>query len=1071
MEELIHLTNNTNLPLSLNQRRLWIVSQVDKFNPAYNIQLTYNLEGEIDFKLLLKSITILFDKQHTVFSVFMQRDGIPYIEMIKRPVCVEQIDFSDYPADLRRESILSFAGENSKKHFDIETGPLYRLYLLKENSNSYFFSATFHHIIFDGWSVKVFAEELSRIYTNLCQGIDEKSEQLKYHSYDFAACEEKSRFCEEDKISLDFWKENLKDCPVELKFPYDYTRKNFSSGFAVREPFIISDLNAKRLTGLSKEANSTLFQTMLSVLSLFIQKYTGENDFCIGVPVSTRRSLPAFRIFGLFVNTAVVRLKYNGGNKFIDHIHYVAETVKKAILHSKFPFEKIVEAVNPERVPGINPFFQVSLSWVYNLSKPIKLGDITGRWTPPDKGVTPFDITFYMWENGSIIEGEIECSADLLKVETIVNLRDKFLTLISNILENRDFNLDSLSLISAEEIKRINGFNETKSYYPKDKTIVQLFEDQVSLFADKTAVVFKEVSVTYRQLNERANQLARTLRHMGIKENSPIGMLTDKSAEMIIGILGILKAGGTYLPIDPDYPALRIALILKESGCKVLLTQSKFIGVETDGIKVLDLNSQETYNKNTENVANINSSSDLAYIVFTSGTTGVPKGSMIQHYSVVRLVRNVNYMDLTSEDRIMYTSAIVFDVSTFEIWGALLNGMTLYVVEKETILDASALGKELTKNNITILHLTSALFTQLAELRTDIFRGLKYLLVGGDVLSVPHINKVRRDNPELKVINCYGPSENTTYSTTYLIEKDFDQNIPIGKPISNSTVYIFDKHLNYQPIGVIGELYVGGDGVSKGYLNKDDLNKTCFIDHPLIPGERLYKTGDYGRWLPDGNIEFHGRADNQFKIRGFRVELEEIESVISAIDSVIETVIKPIKDDKGGCRLIAFLNVAESFTMNAKEINRLVKKKLPAYMVPHAYKFMQGFPRTINGKIDRKALIPDLKELIYRDRTDERNLSPTEKIILNIWREALNISDISTTDSFFEVGGNSLLAISVFSKIESAFNIEVGLRVFFDSPRIKDLAETIDIELLKKGASHPGEKKSKSEYKIIEGEI
>jgi acyl-coenzyme A synthetase/AMP-(fatty) acid ligase len=409
---------------------------------------------------------------------------------------------------------------------------------------------------------------------------------------------------------------------------------------------------------------------------------------------------------------------------------------------------------------------------------------------------------------------------------------------------------------------------------------------------------------------------------------------------------------------------------------------------------------------------------------------------------------------------------IVFDATTFEIWGALLNGAVLYIVEKETILNPKELKEELVKGEISIMLLTSSIFTQIAESGTALFSKLNYLLVGGDVLSVQHINKVRQNNPELKIINVYGPTENSCISTTFRIQRDFESNIPIGIPISNSTAYIFDRNLNYQPVGVIGELYVGGDGLSKGYLNRDELNRTSFTDNPNNPGERLYKTGDLARLTAEGNIEFLGRIDNQIKIRGFRVELGEIESVISEIDGVVETVIKPVKVGEGDYKLIAFLNVHETFNMDSGTAQRLIREKLPSYMVPSAYKFMHGFPINVNGKVDKQALIIDVKEL--NSEGDEKNttLTPSEKIVHEIWCNALKTTEISVTDNFFDVGGNSLLAISVFSKIETAFNVDLGLRIFFDSPRIKDLAETI--ELLKK---REDEQKSVNKTKVEGGRI
>jgi tyrocidine synthetase-3 len=457
--------------------------------------------------------------------------------------------------------------------------------------------------------------------------------------------------------------------------------------------------------------------------------------------------------------------------------------------------------------------------------------------------------------------------------------------------------------------------------------------------------------------------------------------------------------------------------------------------------------------------------------MYTSGTTGKPKGSIIPQNGVVRLIRNTNFINLRPEDRILLTGAIVFDATTFEIWGALLNGGTLYIVDKEVILDARTLGEELKKNEITVLWLTAPLFTQLAEESTSIFSELKYLFSGGDVLSPPHVNKVRHDNPSLKFINAYGPTENSSYSTTYQIEKDFEHNIPIGKPISNSTTYIFDKDLKYVPVGVIGELYVGGDGLSLGYLNRDDLNKSSFIYNPHKPTEKLYKTGDYARWLTDGNIEFHGRMDNQIKIRGFRVEMGEIESIISEIDGIVETVIKPVKIQAGDTRLAAFMNVNETFRMDVKELDSHLKNKFPSYMVPSFYKIMKGFPKTINGKIDKDALKLDSIDLAKQEEYNTYSLSVTEKAVYQIFSDILKLKEISVSDNFFDIGGNSLMAMSVHSRLMTTFNLDLELRTFFDSPRIKDLSEIIDIRIKKTASATPEGKSKKPVTRIVEGEI
>jgi bacitracin synthase 3 len=1066
---LVHLTRTDHLPLTSNQKRLWLITKLQPDVPMYIIPLAFKFQGFLNCEIFQKSLEILFERHHIVFSVIKEDEGEPYCEIIPKGVKVTFIDYTELPKEEKLEKVKKLLNEVSRRVFDLGQGPLSRLYLIKTAEDEHYFHMTIHHIIFDGWSQGVLVNDLSKIYNSLIKGEEVELEVLEYQQYDYAQWEANAEIIKEESVA--FWKENLRGCSPVLNFPYDFPRTEMPSGRGSFETVHLSQDLSDKLRQISKVEGSSLFTTILSVFGIQMQKYSGEDDINIGLPVVYRPHSKLENIIGMFVNTVVVRLKNETDLTFRDIIHQTNEAALNAISHQNLSFEKVVDLLNPERSSGANPLFQVAFAWQNNLSVPIKLDGIKSETIKGKERAPIFDITFYLWENGDVIEGEIEYNMDVLKTETIIRLKDHFLILVNNLVANIDIPVSSVSMISEEEKKIIESVNDTYTDYPRDKTICQLFEEQVKLFPDKTAVSFRGSCLTYKQLNERANQLSHTLRNYGVTNNELVGLLVEKSIEMIVGILGILKSGGGYVPIDPEYPEQRINFIIKDSGCNFLLVQDKFIKVKTKGVKRINLNSPFSFSKVKSNLERINSSSDLAYIMYTSGTSGMPKGSMILQYSVVRLVQNTNYIKLTSTDNILLTGAIVFDATTFEIWGALLNGGTLYIVEKETILDPDVLGEELLKNDITILWLTSPLFTHIAEQRTDIFGKLKYLLIGGDVLSAPHINKVRKDNPNLKVINGYGPTENTTFSTTYMIERDFDHNIPIGRPISNSTAYIFDNNMNYQPIGIIGELYVGGDGLSKGYLNREDLNKTSFIDHPYVFGQRLYRTGDLAKWLPDSNIEFHGRVDNQLKIRGFRVELEEIESVISNIDGIIETVIKPVKVEEGDYRLIAFLNVPEMFTMDSKDIRMVIKAKLPSYMIPSAYMFMHGFPKTINGKTDKNALTYNISSLIGKENHDLGSLTPTEIIIFNIWGKALKTEEISVKDNFFDIGGNSLMAISVISEIESAFNINLELRVFFNSPRIKDLAEIIDVIKYEASKEKLFKKYIKNNSNIIRGEI
>ena len=1073
--KLIHLTVLNNLPLTLSQARIWLLSRLNPSAPNYIVSFVYRLRGPLRIDIFYKSIDALFSRHHVLFSRFFEREGVPYYVIEKTEVPIEYADYSDIPLKEVESRIFEFINKDSRTVFDLKNGPLYRLYLYKISNDEFYFYCAIHHIIFDGWSWKIFIDDLNQIYRDLEADREISLKELTFQQYDFANWEKQKGLLNDETRLINYWKGQLEGCSSLLSFPYDFPRLKNSSGFGDKERLKFPSDISSSLRQISKNEGVSLFATMMCAFGILMHKYSGDNDINIGTPIANRSHSSFENVLGMFVNTIVIRMRLDHEITFKNLLRRTNEVILDAITNQDLQFEKIVEIVNPERFSGANPVFQVAFAWEENLSAPLNLGEVKGEQIFKPGGTSPFDITCTMYDNGDFIEGALIYNTDLIKKDTAVRLRDNFINLVSNLVAGNELPVSSAPVISEEEKQKVLGFTETITPYPKDKTIVQLFEEQVLKNPDKIAIVFHKESLTYDQLNRKSNQLARTLREKSvIRKDTPIGIMVDKSLELVIGILGILKSGGAYLPVDPEYPPQRISFIIKDAGCRLLLTQGKYMDLAVEDVKIINLNSCDSYNHEESDVDNINTSLDLAYIMYTSGTTGGPKGSMIMQQSVVRLVRNTNYIDITEKDRILLTGAIVFDASTFEIWGTLLNGGSLYIVEKEMILDHKILGKELIDNKITILWLTSALFTFLAESRTNIFSKLKYLLVGGDVLSANHINKVRKDNPRLKVINGYGPTENTTFSTCFEINKDYDHNIPIGKPISNSTAYIFDKNLNYQPIGVKGELYVGGDGVSRGYLNRDDLNKLSFAEHPYIRGERLYKTGDYARWLPDGIIEFLGRIDNQIKIRGFRIEMEEIEAVLSDIEGIVEAVVKPVKIDANDVRLVAFLDVPADFSVDLIEVNKQIIRKLPPYMVPSAYKIVNGFPMTINGKIDRKALTIDLSEIKENEKTDElKELTPTQQKVLKIWQEIIKTKSIGINDNFFYVGGNSLLALKVIDRIEKEFNISIDLHVFFDIPRIQSISQYIDIETnsLITPDGPDDHRKTGKDDKIIKGEL
>jgi len=1069
--DLLHLKNTDSLPLTQSQIRIWLTTRINPASVNYNLPFAYHLVGPLNIENFQKSLKTLLFRHHTLFSVIDEKNGEPYCSLNYTNVEAEIIDYCNIPLDERKSAVLEFINTDSRQGFDLVNGPLFRLFLFKLNSEEYYFYFNIHHIVFDGWSWKVFIDDLNQLYNDFLANKANSLKELPFQQYDFALYERNLGLSENNEKLIIYWKTLLEGCSSYLNFPYDNQRVKNSTGFGKRESIRFSSQVSSELRQISKHAGISLFSAMLTTFGILMHKYSGDLDINIGTPVANRSHSSAESLIGMFVNSIVIRMKFDQDISFNNLLKSTDEIILNSIEHQDLSFEKIVEIVNPERISNINPVFQVAFAWDDNLDIPLKLNEIKTNRVFIQGGVSTFDITCSMLDNGEEIAGDIEYNTDIINQDTIIRLRDNYINLVKNLISNFETPISSIPLILENEKKEVLGFTNTYAPYPGEKTITQLFEEQVIINPQKIAVVSGDDSLTYDWLNRKSNQLARRLTEDGIEKNAAVGLLVDKSIDLIVGILGILKAGGVYLPLDPESPAERINFMVGDAGCRAILTKYKYTELSVPGVKKIFLDAQSSYHVDDTIIANESDSEDLAYIMYTSGTTGKPKGSMIRHKSVVRLVRNTNYIELTSQDRILLTGAIVFDATTFEIWGALLNGATLYIIDKYIILDPDAFGEELLRNEISVLWLTSPLFTQIAEVRTDIFSKLKYLLVGGDVLSAPHINKVRKDNPQLKVINGYGPTENTTFSTTFLIGKDFEHTIPIGKPISNSKAYIFDKNMNYQPIGVIGEITVGGDGLSKGYLNREDLNKISFIDNPHKQGEKLYKTGDYGRWLPDGNIEFHGRLDNQIKIRGFRVELEEIESVLSKIEGVVETVVKPFKVQEGDIRLVAFLNVPVSFKMGTKEIEGLIKEKLPVYMIPVAYKFLNGFRKTLNGKTDRNALHFDINELERKETQDLESLTPTERKIYNIWCSTLKTSEISPNDNFFEIGGNSLLAVSVLSKIESEFKLGLSLRILFDYPRIRDISAFIDYSMNKLANPKSEEKKEGANSKIIKGSL
>ena len=845
----------------------------------------------------------------------------------------------------------------------------------------------------------------------------------------------------------DYWLKIFSEEPVKSSFPLDNKKADSQSNrirkqvdFKWEEPLF------GQLMGLSKQNDHALHVVLTAALTALLGRYSGREDIIIAAPIYKQAGE------GQYINTVLpLRIRLESGVTFKQLLGRVKQTLLEAIEHQVYPVELLPELLNVPWDGAGFPFFDTALmlenihSWEYLEHMDLGMVFKFSR-TPRDiKGAAVYDALPY-------------------RESTIAQIVDHFTRFVQNALAGPDEAISALEILSeAEKIQLVVDFNDTKTDYPRDKTIYQLFEEQVEKAPDYVALVGRQGEekhqITYRQLNMKSVQLAGSLIEKGVLADDIVGIMLERSIDLIIGILGILKSGGAYLTIDIDYPQERIDYMIKDSNARIM------IGSEDERKSG---RAEKTLASSLPRFPASDSSS-LAYIIYTSGSTGQPKGVVVTHRNVVRLVKNTNFVPLNKETRILQTGAPVFDATTFEIWGSLLNKGQLVLVNKEAILNAHRLGVLLKDHYINTLWLSAPLFNQLMQENIELFAPLHYLIVGGDALSPDHITRVKRRFPGLKIINGYGPTENTTFSTTYLIEKEFTYNIPIGRPIANSTAYIYDKGSRLSPIGAIGELYVGGDGVALGYLNNPELTCEKFKFNRSYKSNRtyiLYRTGDLARWLNDGNIEFLGRIDQQVKIRGFRIELGEIENQLRNHKMIKDTVVVVQKDKSGDNYLCGYIvpDGPASNIPNNGELRQFLGKHLPEYMIPLFFVPLQKIPLNRNGKIDRSALPEPFENLpgVYiapRDKVEE------ELVMMFADSLCMKTEQVSITTNFFKSGGHSLKAVRLIAKIHRAFNVGLTISQVFKTPTIAQLGEYIKTSQKDKYISIPAVEKK--EYYLL----
>ncbi|WP_293116829.1 non-ribosomal peptide synthetase [Okeania sp. SIO1I7] len=917
------IPRDTQLPLSFSQQRLWFIEKTGLSGNAYNMPLTLHLVGQLDLMALQKSLNEIVARHETLRTNFAEINGTP-VQVIRPPFELElpQQDLSGLAKPEQTTQLQQCLQAENEKQFNLEVDPPIRVLLLQMGATEHILQVTLHHIASDGWSLTVFAQELSAHYTAAVEDQPSSAPELPIQYADFAVWQRHYLQGQTLQTQLDYWKQKLKELP-QLQLPTDYPRPPVETFNGTSIPIKISAALTSKLKQLSQQQGVTLFMTLLAGFKVLLHRYSGQEDIAIGVPVANRKRSEIEGLIGFFVNALVMYTDLGGELSFTEVLKRVRQTSLEAYAHQDVPFEKLVEELQPERSLSHNPLFRVSFdlqqSEVANPSFSLPNLEVSWYQEVGAEMTVRMDLELYLWQEGEEIKGLCAYNRDLFASETISRMLSHYQNLLYAAIETPEQPISLLPMMSASEQQQLLvAWNDTKTDYPTDKCIHELFETQVEQNPDAIAVVFAEQSLTYSELNNKANQLAHYLQKLGVKAEVLVGICVERSVEMVVGLLAILKAGGVYVPLDPSYPRSRLNYIISDSQISILLTQEKWLNNLTKtATQIICLETdEEIINQHSrQNLVNQVTATQLAYVIYTSGSTGKPKGVSIPHQGLLNLVFwHQRTFEVKFSDRASQIAEVAFDASVWEIWPYLSAGACLHLVNSETRLSPEALRDWLVSEKITISFVPTPLLENLCSLEWPPETELRTVLTGGDKLhSYPSAAL------PFRVFNNYGPTENTVVTTSGLVVSGQGGSIspPIGRPISNIKVYILDSHLQPVPIGVPGELHIGGDGLAIGYHNRPQLTAEKFIPNPFDSSKatKLYKTGDLVRYLTDGNIEFLGRIDHQVKIRGFRIETGEIEAVIHQNSEVKETVVIVREDKPGDKRLVAYI-VPETETSN-----------------------------------------------------------------------------------------------------------------------------------------------------------
>lgn len=1030
------------IPLSFSQQRLWYLQYAEEATPISNIPIVVRIKGNLDVNALTQSFNHIIQR-HEILRTTYHSLNFHIIQKINA-----HSNFVIEIIECDNTTISELLAHEANRKFDLSHDLMVRAVLFKVQGSDDILMITQHHIASDAWSLNILMSELSVYYEAIHRNValPYLPEPVQYADY---SCWQRMHLNDKAlRRDLEYWRKKLENAPETIRLPYDMPRTDQQTYAGEFYRFEVPTEILTKLKNIANRNQATLFMVLLTGFNTLLYRYTQQNDFCVGILSANRAFTELEHTLGFFVNTLVTRHQIDSHITSRQLLQQVKQNVLECLSHQQLPFDKLVENLRPNRQLNRHPFFQVLFSLQNSLDNNFALADLTLEAEEYDRHISKFDLTLSFVEKSEKLSAIFEYNTNLFYRETIERMTTHFLQILQGMVTQLDNSIGSIDLLTARERHDwLNEVNDVNHPYPNKKSLVDLFTESVRKHPHKIAVIQDEQQCTYVELEERSNQLAHLLKEYGVQAGSHVGLLLPRSIEIIVSMLAILKVGAVYVPMDPSAPIERLDYMLQDANIKLVFSMQGFTQHLPSHIDILLLDEAgDKICQQSKNVIQCNiAPTSPCYVMYTSGTTGKPKGVIAEHQGVIRLVKNTNYVQLDDQQVLLQLSQLLFDGSTFDIWGSLLNAATL-ILMPNGLPELNKLVDLINQHHVTTLFVTTQLFNTLVDYKLELLSPLKQILFGGDVASIHHVERFKAAHPHCALSNIYGPTECTTFALSYLIPENFDRtrSLPLGTPISNTSVVILSDDMTVVPVNVPGEIYLGGPGLARGYLNQPELTREKFIANPIpeLVSERLYRTGDIGTYRADGQITFLGRVDEQVKLRGYRIELQEIEQALRCLDVIHDALVIVQKPED---LLVAYIIAAPGIIPTLQNVRQQLATNLPTYMLPDAIVLLTEYPLTVNGKID-KAKLP-------RYQVQRRAVLPNAaidqdvaRIIYDIWVEVLNDDEVTFEDNFFEIGGNSLKIVHIMDHLQKQFVdrkellAKLDITTLFQYPTITSLA-------------------------------